>query len=266
MNDPHVVALNYLIEHGETFDYSKAESLCRDEPDFHLTVKDGRARFEFKEHYATTEQAKEVVEEYIDAWVFDATLKRGTADFFGLKFEEPEIIDRNPTKGEARLRATIEIEATGSATVTLGLGEYPSPPSDIILNADVRTMHHRYMGYRQGHEPLESMSYFCLNMLEGSIGRRAAARRFNIVRSILNKIGSLSSTKGGISARKRVGVGRPLTTEERKFLDAAVRAIIRRAAEGEHTPAGRPANDFIVRIAVSGRQHQFWFEGGGIEN
>ena len=31
MNDPHVVALNYVIRHSDSFDYSKAEPLYRDE-------------------------------------------------------------------------------------------------------------------------------------------------------------------------------------------------------------------------------------------
>ena len=244
MNDPHVVALNYSIKHGETIDYSEAEPLFRDEPEFRLKVEDKKVQFKFKKHYATEEQARESLAEYIRAWEFDATLRRGNPDSFRLRFENAEIIDRDPTPGEVRLSATFAIAATGSVTLTVGVPEYPAPPSDITLNADARTMHHRYMGYRKGREPLESMAYFCLNMLEdselliGQRNRRAAAEQFNIDKSVLHKIGCLSSTKGGATARKREGTDQSLTPKERQFLDAAVKAIIRRVAERQRTPDG----------------------------
>ena len=242
MSDPHVVALNYSITHGESIDYSEAKPLSRDEPDFWLKVDNNEVRFKFKRHYSTEEQARESVAEYIRAWEFDATLRRGNPDSFRLKFENAEIIDRNPTPGEVRLSAALPLQATGSVKVTIGATKYPPPPSDITLNADARTMHHRYMGYRQGHEPLEGMAFFCLSMLEGSEllicgkGRGAAADKFNIDKSVLSKIGRLSSTKGGATARKREGTDQSLTTEERRFLDAAVKAIIRRVAERQRTP------------------------------
>ena len=44
----------------------------------------------------------------------------------------------------------------------------------------------------------------------------------------------LSSTKGGIGARKAEGVHQDLTQQERKFQEAAVTTIIRRAAEAAH--------------------------------
>ena len=45
MNDPHVVALNYVIRHNDSIDYSQAEPLCRDEPGFRLTVENKKVRF-----------------------------------------------------------------------------------------------------------------------------------------------------------------------------------------------------------------------------
>ncbi|MDE0280752.1 MAG: hypothetical protein OXN16_06675 [Gammaproteobacteria bacterium] len=71
MNDPHVVALIYRINHGDTIDYSKAERLEVDETKFHLTVEDSNARFEFKEHFSTEEQAREAIANYTRIWEFD---------------------------------------------------------------------------------------------------------------------------------------------------------------------------------------------------
>ena len=252
MNDPHVVALNYVIGHSDSIDYSKAEPLYRDEPGFRLAVEDNKARFEFKEHYASVEQAKDALAKYIRVWQFDATLKYGNPDAFRLEFEKAEIVDRNPTPGEVRLSASFEARVTGSARLTVGVRNYPSPPSDITLNPDAETMHQRYMGYRGKHEPLQSMAYFCLSMLEDPSPqqiseeritrpkRKAAAEKFDIDVSVLAEIGHLSTTRGGADARKREGTARSLSPEERHFLDRAVKAIIRRVAEREYAPGKLP--------------------------
>ena len=167
MNDPHVVALNYVIVHGDSIDYSEAEPLCRDEPGFRLTVEDRKARFAFKEHHASEEHAREAVAEYIRVWQFDAALRYGNPDAFRLVFERAEIVDRNPTPGEVRLSGKLTVNAgVGTARLTTVVRQYPSPPSDIALSTDAETMHQRYMGYRGKHEPLQSMAYFCLSMLE----------------------------------------------------------------------------------------------------
>ena len=216
MNDPHVVALNYVIAHGDSIDYSEAEPLCRDEPGFRLTVEDRKARFAFKEHHAPEEQAKEAVAEYIRVRQFDAALTYGSPDAFRLEFEKAEIIDRNPTPGEVRLSGKLMVKAPlGTARLTTVVRQYPSPPSDITLGPDAETMHQRYMGYRGKHEPLQSMAYFCLSMLEDPAPqssseerrirakRKAAAEKFDIDVSVLAEIGHLSTARGGAEARRR---------------------------------------------------------------
>ncbi len=250
MNDPHVVALHYRIDHGDTIDYSEAESLYREESGFRLTVEDRKAKFELKEHFATGEQAREALAEYIRVWEFDATLKYGNSDSFRLVFEKAEITDRNPTPGEIRLSGKLEIQGTGSAKLTTSVRKYPPPPSDIALNPDAETMHQRYLGYRGRHEFLPSVAYFCLSMLEDPPAqksaerrrlrskRKAAAQRFGIDERVLNEIGHLSTSRGEGEARKREGTAQPLTPKERHFLDRALKAIIRRVAERAHTPEG----------------------------
>ena len=96
VNDPHVVALLYRVDHGKSVSYQDAEPLLLDEPAFRLEVKDGQARFELKEHYATQEDALKSVEDYIQNWEFDASLESGPGSF-RLKFQKAEIVDRNPT-------------------------------------------------------------------------------------------------------------------------------------------------------------------------
>ena len=250
MNDPHVVALLYRVEHGESFDYKEAKPLvCDKSPTFHLEVKDKQVRFELKEHYAAEEDAREAIEDYIRNWEFDACLKYGP-ESFRLKFHKAEIVDRNPTPGELSIRGTLTGEpAKISGKLVLGFRNYPSPPSDIVVTPDVESMYRRYISHHSMSEGLESMAYFCLSMLEDPPSkpnsqerkyfkkRKDAAVNYQIDKDVLAEIGRLSSTKGGpLGARKKEGVADELTNEERRFLKEAIKKIIRRAAEKAHSP------------------------------
>ena len=62
MNDPHVVALEYRIEHGPNIDWSRAVPLAREEDRFRVLVETGRVRFEFKDHHASEEEARDALE------------------------------------------------------------------------------------------------------------------------------------------------------------------------------------------------------------
>ena len=55
MNDPHVIALWYRIEHGDSVEHGEAQPLERSETGFYVKAEQGRVCFEFKDHYATAE-------------------------------------------------------------------------------------------------------------------------------------------------------------------------------------------------------------------
>ena len=244
VNDPHVVALLYRVGHGKSVSYQDAEPLLLDEPAFRLEIKDNQARFELKEHYAAAKDARKAIEDYIHTWEFDACLEYG-ADSFRLEFHKAEIKDRNPTPGVIHYHISLS-SAHGTAMPPIIKYPYPSPPSGIRLNADVQTMFDRYMNHRRGREPLPGAAYFCLTMLEyiaekikqnQKSNRKAASRYFQIDMKVLEKIGLLSSTKGGpTGARKGEGVPDDLTNEESRFLEEAIKKMIRRAAEKAHNP------------------------------
>ena len=245
MNDPHVVALNYRVEHGPEFDYSKAPALSESTRDFDIRLEDTKVRFAMKTHHATVRDAVDAAEKYIRAWELHVALKRGP-NAFTLRFDRPEIVDRNPTTGVVRVSANpVRFNvALSQPEVTVSLGSYPSPPSPgLARNPDVESMFIRYMGYRDGKEPLTSMAYFCLTVLEssavkkkGETARKAAARQYCIANGVMNNVGTLCDKKGGRGARKAKGVHLELTQGEKRFLEDAVKAMIRRAAEVEHDP------------------------------
>ena len=253
MNDPHVEVLLYRVIHGKSHDYSKAERLSIDEPGFQVLIEDEEVQFQFKDHYATEKEARKAVKDYIHNWEFDACLKGGD-DYFKLEFKKAIRKDRRPTPGVI----TVDAEAIrvrfgiSEAEGIVGHYKYPSPPSGVNFNdPDVQTIYYRYMGYRQGNEPLAGMAYFCLNFLESLSGqnnnlRKAAAQKYQIDEAVLRKIGELTSKKGGRDSRKADGVGKDFTTEERTFLEQAIMKIISRVAE----KAANPEDD-LPKITLS---------------
>lgn len=240
MNDPHVVALEYRIEHGSEIDWSKASPLDVREDAFDIRVENQRVRFEMKEHFATESDARNFLEDYIRDWELEVGLTCGP-NVFQLKFEQSSLIDLNPAPHAASLKAQIRIGCLG-ATAALAPPappSYPSPPTAIKRSPDVDSMFQRYAGYREGREPLAGMAYFCLTVLEQSArqkiqnanGKRdAAARWYGISKKDLEQVGKLCTTKGGADARKAEGLGSQLTPQEKRYLESAVVAFIRRAA------------------------------------
>ena len=98
MNDPHVDALIYVIEHDESSDYSLAKTVETEHTSFRLRLEDNEARFELKEHYPTRHEAQQAIQPFIQQWELRTSLKSGLGTFT-LKFKRSEMIDGRPTPG-----------------------------------------------------------------------------------------------------------------------------------------------------------------------
>ena len=244
VNDPHVVALNYRIDHSSSVGYDNAAPLDHSEEAFDIHVEDGRVRFVMKRHHATESEAVEAVEDYIRAWERFAALQNGPNEFT-LVFAGAEIKDRDPKPG-IKYGSAMFVSGRPSFNIVGRVlkAAYPQPPSRRLeFNPDIDSMYHRYIGYRTGREPLPSMAYFCLTVLEDSVQagkdrRRVAARHYGIDYGVLSEIGRLCANKGGTEARKSKGVDEDLSEQERQFLENAVKEIIIRAAEVAGDPNG----------------------------
>ena len=242
MNNPHIKALVYKIEHDIGIDYRDAKSTFHDEEMFSVQVADNRVRFELKQHYSTIEAAanSEYILNFIRAWEIDAQLRR-KSECFRLVLDKSrcEVIDRNPTAGPS----TIHIYATaGSPTISANLivraQNYPQPVSGLKVTPDVESIFRRYTQYRKGSEPLPSMAYFCLTVFEDStIGycdgnkRKCASKMYRISKKVLKKFANLTSNKGGYLARKADGRESDLTITDSEFLEDVVTVMIRRMAK-----------------------------------
>ena len=108
-------------------------------------------------------------------------------------------------------------------------------------------MYDRFMKYCNRMEPLPSVAYFCVTVLEHEAARlngnggkgsdKQTVQTFGIGRNVLRKIRDLSTNKGGAAAaRKATGLQLELTDQEVRFLKKAIQAIILRAAEVAHNP------------------------------
>jgi hypothetical protein len=102
-------------------------------------------------------------------------------------------------------------------------------------------MFKHYCNYLGGREPLGNMANLCLTTLEtacrGSKAREKASKKYSIALSVLDRLGSLLDSKGGPDhARKAKGRSTPFNGSEIKWIEAAARAIIRRAAETAYDP------------------------------
>ncbi len=119
---------------------------------------------------------------------------------------------------------------------------YPDPPVGIAVDADAETMLFRYSRYRQGRDTLAGMAYFCLTVLEHSAGNRAvAAAKYYVSETVLRTLGRLTGEKGGTDARKSEGRAQDFTPAECRWVEEAVKKLIRRAAElayGTQSPSG----------------------------
>ena len=245
MNDPHVTALHYWVNHDDSVDYTDADPLQYEHELFHLEANGRNVLVKPKDHYASEEEARTALEGFIRYWEFEAALDFGS-NRFSLSYMGRDVADRNPPPslpGTVQVRATIRSgPSTVSARVRVREKTYPSIPSGKPINADVpvaQAMLSQLELYHKGRALLAPMAYFCLTALEGSVPQdvegtnadQRAREYLAISRTVLQKVRNLSSSKGGSEARKGNAVGEDFTKEERSFLLAAVQAFIRRAAE-----------------------------------
>ena len=252
MNNPHVTALHFWVEHDDSVDYDNAETLDYEDYLVKAHLEKSELTLRPKEHYASAEEAREALEGFIRNWEFDAGVEAGTRQF-ELKYVDADIIDRNPkppqpgvvTASASPVRFRVEISRP---RVRVGKPNYPSPPERPQLDSSNPTalaMLSRLDRYHQGRETLAAMAYFCLTVMWDSAkvargttnAMKATGEHYAISNKVQRKVSYLSTRKGGNEARKGEGLQQDFTEDERKFLLAAVQAFTRRVAERAANPA-----------------------------
>ena len=255
MRDPHVVSLYYRLETGDTTSYKDPPPIQDERAEFKMCLADGRACFEMKEHYPSEESARNIVEEYLGVWELDVDLRLGPGEFH-FEYEKACIIDRNPpTAGTTYAQAvdlSDRITLSGSFSAHVNRNKYPNPPNDLKLSPDVKTLWFRYQLYLDEHEQLSSMGYFCLSFIENKFkGRGKVAKECNVDISALNKLGMLTSAVGDYQTARKIDSNhtlRPYTNQEMRWIEEAVKKLIRRVAEYDFDPQ---ASQKLPRITMA---------------
>lgn len=245
MRDPHVVALRYRLVPGETVAFADPPPVEWETTLFRLHLAEGIARVELKDHYASAEEARAHVDPFLRAWEVDAAL-RDEPTKVRFVFDTVEVIDRDPppprTDQVIQVACSDAVILSEAPTVHITRAQYPGPPERFRVSVDVETMWTRYEGYRAGREPLAGMAYMCLTVFEAMAGgRSAAAQRFGIAGQVLRTLGRLATEVGDLSTVRKISPKhqcRPHTGAEIRWVETAVKALIRRAAEWAADPKG----------------------------
>jgi hypothetical protein len=242
MNDPHVERLIYEVKTREDITFRNPPPVRWSTGDFEMELVADIASFKMRRHYSSRDAAKETVDRYLEAWDIDMGIHLGTPEF-SFQFKMAEMIDRDPPPRETshvmHASGTARVTVSGSARAHVIRARYPQPPREFIVSPDVDSMWRRYQGYLDGREPLSDMAYFCLTVVRRSAGALGSpSQRCRIAARVLSKLGTLTHVGTDRTARTAVPrhEQRDLTGQEKAWVEATVRALIRRMGEYAYDP------------------------------
>jgi hypothetical protein len=246
MNDPHVVSLHYRLDESiGLVRYTNPFPVSWNTPIFNAELVDSKLTVKMNEHFASVSEAKGVVDQYLRRWEVEAALQRGLYELL-FQYERADVIDREPsdtlpTDTSVRISHLSVETLIGIHTRT----SYPSPPTSFQLTANVEMMWQRYRGYLAGREPLSSMAYFCLTVIESeAAGRKKASQKYNVHIKVLSKLGELTARQGDPATARKMGIATPMTDAERIWIEQTVRVLILRM--GEYDPQN-PMSELTMR-------------------
>jgi hypothetical protein len=232
-----VKLLKYELDTGKLFSFECSKILKDDTPKFSVELNNNNVTFKMKENYDSVNEAKKIVDKYLEAWKVKITLDYRIPNVQFI-FKNCEIEKDDGNKMNQR-----QITSTISAATKKVEPDYPLPPKKFTVTNDVRSMWERYKNYLQNKEALQSMAYFCLTVLlyrfkTLSKSKHKAAEYYRIHEKVLKKISKLTSIKGSSTdARKKTTEKYDqLTDNEKKWLEEAIKTIILRAAAISEIP------------------------------
>lgn len=241
MNDPHVVSLLYKVTFGKDVDYDKAPPLKEETEYFVCTIDREKAFFEMKTHFPKEEEAKKIADDFLKT----CTIYWGLQNYLNeitFLYKTAGIVDRKPDQSKTlRICVSDTIHMSCEAEFHISRAKFPPAPHDFVVSPDVEVIYTRFRGYLENREPLTSMAYMCLTVLETSGGaRKTAAKKYQIDYKVLSKWGELVSERGSeMEARKATKnkVFTPLTDKEREWLVALIKKAIIRLGNYAYDPS-----------------------------
>ncbi len=168
MRDPHVQTMHYEIGCGEGISYRNPEPLSFSNHlgNFHLV--DNKLRVMPAEYFADEDEARRTIELFLRAWEIDTDLSSNVG-MIRFKFERVDLVDRDPpppgSSQVIHVKAGSMLLMGSNATLLLTSRRYPKPPKTFSATPEVQHVYRRWLGFRSGKEPLQSMAYFVLTLL-----------------------------------------------------------------------------------------------------
>lgn len=239
MNKPHIDKLHYRMIFHDSVDYKKASPVTDENKIFKITASDSRVIFDIKQHYDSVKDVRKITDEYLRQWeiIIGLTAAPGEITF---KFEHADIIDLAPDRDSSMIHllasSTKIVSNTGKSTAHISRDKYPKPPSGFFVSPDVESMFLRFKAYHEGRDKLLSMASLVLTIFEMNAGTRVkAAEKFNVSKTILDKLGTLceSGGQGDGHIRSEGHSFVPLTGIDNAWVLAACKLIIQRTGECE---------------------------------
>jgi hypothetical protein len=199
--------------------------------------------FELKDEVLTIElaseckliaEARHLASHFIKAWQIEAEICRHPCRNFRFAFWKAEttgaVVDQTEHAPES-----LKYEKDNKGQLIIELGVYPPAPST-RFPPHLEVAWSRYlMAFYDCGEPIQSAAYYSLTVAEQLAGNREnAASKFQIDKGVLKKLGELTSTRGSVTtARKMLSSMKPLTSEETRWIDQAVRMLLLHLGEAE---------------------------------
>ena len=239
MKDPHVEWLEYDLQTTWVFD--NPPPLRWQGSVFEVTLNNAILRADMRAHFATVEEARAAVEPFLQTWEIATALTYGQREMT-FTFKKAQVVDRNPPPPGSMVigTVTIAVRASVSAVGEVTRKTYPVVPTNFMAVPDVVSLWDRFQGYKAGREPIASMAYFCFTLIKNRHGSTdAASKALSVDHAVLKKLSELSTNRGDSStARKMTASLTPFTAQETQWLEAVVRALIRRVGEiaSGHSP------------------------------
>jgi hypothetical protein len=259
LQEQYVESLTYQVKYSELITYADPPPLDVDAGTWTGRLENMMLTCQLKARHRSVDDARREVESYLHAWEIDAGIRQGRGSM-GFVYKSASTINLPPSDGASTgIPAAVSEKFRVNVTYTLDitpvtLRSYPSPPEGFKVSPDVETLWMRYEGYSDGKEPLETMGYFCLTLIEQMYGygngkRETAARTLNVESEVFERLGELTSTRGSMTTARKApqqGQWQPLTGAERRWIEAVVGRLILRL--GEY--AGRDDPDTLVKVGM----------------
>lgn len=154
----------------------------------------------------------------VGEWVNLPRVRTGTPS---LQTFDPAVAKRSQTEWQDSAAASVE-RAVSSLDVKAWAGEADSRATTLTR------LHDRIRAFASREEPLSSVAYWCLTLLEEAAGsRRAAAELYGISYTVLQMLGRLSSEHGGVEGRKAAARDE-FTEDERYWLEVMLTRVLER--------------------------------------